>query len=262
MAHPGAPAAVPGVRLLATPEKFDGSPSADWTAWQLHFEQVAQANNWTPAEQTTFVPLYLTGAAQLFYQSLAQATRAGAIAGLLQALANRFAPAANVDLHRAELQARYQGPDESLSNYCEAIRRLSRLAYPTLPGNVQDVLAKDRFLAGLHSKEIRLEVRRAAPATLNDALTHSLQAFAIFATERTATSDAAPDGLVCAASAAPSADLSGVLSHILERLGQLEAAVSNQQQGAPRQQPPSMPAFQPRCYGRLTARNTSASLPT
>ena len=135
----------PGVRPWAIPEKFDGSKDSDWTSWLAHFQQVSLANGWNAADQVNFLSLYLTGPAQLFYQSLPQNIRTGNLPPLVQALGDRFAPAAHVDLHRAELRARTQTHSESLSDYCEAVRKLSRMAYPTLAQNVQDTLGKEQF---------------------------------------------------------------------------------------------------------------------
>ena len=241
-----APAAAAGnqpvpaaVRPAAIPEKFDGTRGSDWTSWLAHFDQVAVANNWLQADQVRYIALYLTGPAQLFFQSLDQNIRTGGLQPLLAALGNRFAPAAHADLHRAELKARTQTSNEPLSEYCEAVRKLTRLAYPTLAQNVLDTLAKDHFLSGIMDRNIRLDARRGAPATLDEALTHALQAQAIFATELQ------PEPIVPVCAVAAQQDLSAVLSQVLDRLGRLEATVQSLRV------PPGRHADQgrPRCYG-------------
>ena len=113
------------------------------------------------------------------FQSLDQNVRTGNLQPLLQALGDRFAPAAHADLHRAELRARCQIATEPLSEYREVIRKLTRLAYPTLTPPVLDTLAKDQFISGIYDRNIRLEARRGTPATLDAALILALQAQAI-----------------------------------------------------------------------------------
>ena len=211
------------VRPWAIPEKFDASKTSDWTSWQFHFEQTARVNGWTPAEQVNFLPLYLTVAAQIFYHGLPPATRTGPLPALLLALQTRFAPAANVELHRAELLARRQHPDESLSDFCEGIRKLARLAYPALQADVQDVLAKDQFIAGLTRRDIRLKVRRATPATIDAALTHALQAHAILETEMCVSPQPAEEAIVCATS---TPDVSVILRSIMNRLSKMEVSLA------------------------------------
>ena len=148
------------VRPAAAPEKFDGGKGSDWTSWEAHFEQVAVANNWNGGDQVRYLALYLTGSARLFFQSLDQNVRTGNLQPLLQALGDRFAPAAHADLHRAELRAKCQIATQPLSEYCEVIRKLTRLVYPTLTPPVLDTLAKDQFISGIYDRNIRLEARR------------------------------------------------------------------------------------------------------
>ena len=102
-----APQAWP-VRVWGTSEKFDSAKGEDWTAWVAHLEQVAAANRWTQAEHVTLILLYLTGSAQLFYQSLSVAVCGENLQPLLQALGDWFGPAAHIDLHYAELHTRTQ----------------------------------------------------------------------------------------------------------------------------------------------------------
>lgn len=153
MAQPLAPPRP--VRPVATPDKFNGSRDADWNAWEAHFQQVGVVNQWTDQDRASYLPLYLGENAQLFYQSLPQATRNN-LGQLLPALRTRFAPAGQVGTFRAELKARRQRQGEPLSDFCKAIRRLGRLDYPTLDGGVQDQLPRDQFVDGLDSRELRM----------------------------------------------------------------------------------------------------------
>ena len=90
-------------------------------------------------------------------------------------------------------------------------------------------------MAGLADKNVRLEARRAAPATLDAALMHALQAQAIFATEQAQDNPTVP---VCAVTSAES-DVTSALTVVLDRLTKLEATVQNLQTSHD----------SPRCYG-------------
>jgi hypothetical protein len=50
---------------------------------------------------------------------------------------------------RVQLTERRQKPAKSLSELGQAIRRLVNLAYPTVPENVRDTLAKQHFIEAL-----------------------------------------------------------------------------------------------------------------
>ena len=187
MAQPAAPAAaaagpaarVPAARPPVLPEKFAGALTDSWPSWLHSFEQVAAINGWNAAEQGQFLGISLTGEAQLYFQSLPQATCQGPVAALVAALQQRFAPAQRVDLHRATFKAAKQGKEESLGSFCEAVRYTARLAYPNMQAADLDVLAKDQFVQGLASRAMRVGVRELNPNTLDDALQSALQHQAI-----------------------------------------------------------------------------------
>ena len=148
-------------------------------SWWLQFEQVALVNAWTPQEAVQFLPLALKGEGLLYYHSLPQATRQGQLAPLTQALQAHFAPPPRGDLHRAEFQARRQRQQESLGEYCEAVKEAAWLAYPNMQAVDRDMLAKDQFLAGLDSRTMRVRIKELNAATLDDALQAALHHEAI-----------------------------------------------------------------------------------
>ena len=55
------------------------------------------------------------------------------------------------------------------------IRRLTNLACPTAPCDVQETLAKEQFIDALHSSDMRLRVKQARPSDLNDAVRHAVE---------------------------------------------------------------------------------------
>lgn len=203
-----APPAQP-VRAWATPEKFSGERNADWTAWIGHFRLVADANNWAQNDRRRYFGLYLSGHALSYFQSLDEDTRQGPFRDLVAAFEQRFGDANFVATFRAELQSRRQTRGESLSDYAETLRKISRRAYPTVPGVVQDTLARDQFVSGLDSRDLRIHVRGSDPATLDDALRRAMHFQCILDADDKQPAPAAAQGLptVCAVQQQPDMNL-------------------------------------------------------
>ena len=208
------------MRAWATPEKFSGERNADWTSWIGHFRLVANATNWTPADQSRYIGLYLTGHALSYFQSLEAHTRTGPFDQLLQAFEQRFGDANFIPTFRAELQSRRQIRCESLSDFAEVVRRLSRRAYPTVAGAVQDTLARDTFVAGLDSRDLRLHVRGTDPPTLDDALRRAMHFQCILEADQ---QQQAASPVICAVQSQPS---DPTLNALLSRMAALEDKIS------------------------------------
>jgi hypothetical protein len=62
---------------------------------------------------------------------------------------------------------RRQKPAESLPELGQAIRRLVNLAYPTVPENVRDTLAKQHLIEALADSEMRIRIKQSRPQNLN-----------------------------------------------------------------------------------------------
>ena len=235
------------VRAWATPDKFSGDRTSDWQTWLLQFGTIANANGWTQQQQATYIGLYLTGNAQSYYHSLPAAIRTGPLQPLLQALTDRFASPQQVDVYRAEFKARRQHPTETISDFCEAVRKLARYSYPNLAPNMQDLMAKDQFVTGLDSRDLRIRVRELDPQTLDDALRRALHSQAIADTESAV--GAQPHAIpVHAVHAAASPDMSAlfqrldILGHSIQSL--MRASVLS---AAP-PRPPSSDDLDIRCW--------------
>ena len=63
------------------------------------------------------------------------------------------------------------------------IRRLTNLAYPKAPSDVRETLAKEQFVDALVSSEMRLKIKQARPADLNDAVRHAVELEAFYRAE-------------------------------------------------------------------------------
>jgi hypothetical protein len=89
---------------------------------------------------------------------------------LVKALEERFAPPNQTELYRVQLTERRRKPTESLPELGQAIRRLVNLAYPTVPENVRDTVAKQHFIEALADSEMRIRIKQSRPQNLNDAI--------------------------------------------------------------------------------------------
>ncbi|VDI13238.1 Hypothetical predicted protein [Mytilus galloprovincialis] len=89
---------------------------------------------------------------------------------LVNALEQRFAPPNQTELYRVQLTERRQKASESLPELGQSIRRLINQAYPTVPEDVRDTLAKQYFIEALADSEMRIRIKQSRPHGLNDAL--------------------------------------------------------------------------------------------
>ena len=65
--------------------------------------------------------------------------------------------------------------EESLAELAEDVERLARLAYPTAPSTMLELLAKDQFIDALQDGDMRLRLRQAHPKNLCGALQAALE---------------------------------------------------------------------------------------
>ena len=81
----------------------------------------------------------------------------------MKALEERFAPPNQAELYRVQLTERRQKQSESLPELVQAIRKVVNLAYPTVPENVRDTLAKQHFIEALADSEMRICIKQSRP---------------------------------------------------------------------------------------------------
>lgn len=74
---------------------------------------------------------------------------------LCRALEERFAPANQTELYRAQLRESRQRASEALPELGQDMRRLINLAYPTAPTEVRETLAKEQFTDALKDSDMQ-----------------------------------------------------------------------------------------------------------
>lgn len=58
------------------------------------------------------------------------------------------------------------------------------MAYPTVPGDVKETLAKDHFIDALALSDMRLRIKQARPKNLNEAVRHAIELEAFLKAEQ------------------------------------------------------------------------------
>ena len=159
-------------RKTVKPATFDGKSS--WIDYKSHFEICADLNQWSYEDRGLYLAVSLRDQAQGVLGNLPSALRRNFDA-LSMALEERFAPANQNELYRAQLKERRQKASENIPELGQDIRRLTNLAYNSAPNDVKETLAKDSFIDALHNGDMRLKIRQARPRDLNDAIRHAVE---------------------------------------------------------------------------------------
>ena len=159
----------------AQPAAAKGSNTArvkaatSWLDYKSHFDACSRINQWSENEKGLYLAVALRGQAQGILVDL-PIDKQQDYKSLVKALEQRFVPPNQTELYRVPLTERRQKPAESLPELSQAIRRLVNLAYPTVPENVRDTLAKQHFIEALSDSKMRLRIKQSRPQNLNDAI--------------------------------------------------------------------------------------------
>lgn len=166
------------------PPTFDGSSS--WTDYKVQFELLAELNGWGDTAQAIYLAASLRGAAQSVLGDLDDKRRRS-YSALTAALGQRFGPENQTELFRVQLKNRLRKREETLPELAQAVRRLTRQAYPSANYQLQETLAKEHFIDALQDADIRWRVFQSRPTSLEDAVRVAveLEAFQVADRQRT-----------------------------------------------------------------------------
>ena len=73
------------------------------------------------------------------------------------------------ELFKAKLKTKVKGKHETLSELAQAIKKLTRQAYPRADTNMTNTLALDHFIDAIPDKEMKLRIREARPRNIEEA---------------------------------------------------------------------------------------------
>jgi hypothetical protein len=151
---------------------FSSGEGTDWSIWRRTFTQTAQINVWNDERQRREAIAGMEGAAGKMVQDINWDTHAN-IGALLDALENRFRPAADGELAQADFECAEQRDGESVIQWHSRCRELFVRAFPNQPvaGNPRQLLNK--FVLGLADADVRADTYKARPNNWENCLTEA-----------------------------------------------------------------------------------------
>ena len=149
------------------PQNFAGT-NDDFEDFLTQFEITAEINGWSYRSKSLYLANCLTGAARALLNELSETQRRD-FRCLVQKLKERFGSENRAEVFRSQLKARSKGKGETTAELAQAIRKLTRQAYPQVSLDMVEVLSIDHFIEALPESEIRLRLREVGPTTLAEA---------------------------------------------------------------------------------------------
>lgn len=142
-----------------------------WTDFRVHFITVMQTTGWNDLRARRQLKIAMKGEAATMVNDLTVEGHNN-IQAMLNAFEQRFLPAAEGNLIRAEFRAARQQPNETLLKFHTRIRTLFVRAYPNDPvANNRHLI--DTFVAGLADPAIKMHTLDQTPNTFAEALIHA-----------------------------------------------------------------------------------------
>lgn len=157
------------------PQTFDGK-TIDWQDYLVHFEQVAEWNEWNNIEKAKQIVMSLRGPAQKILSTLNKQDLGNYIK-IRDSLGSRFNPKEREAAYSCEFESRRQNRDETVSEYGQALRRLGYLAFPNEKQD-SDMLEKvliNKFIRGLNNLDLQKHVQFQRAKTLDTAISYAIE---------------------------------------------------------------------------------------
>ncbi|CAC5406136.1 unnamed protein product [Mytilus coruscus] len=145
---------------------FDGSD--DLEEYLTQFNLLAELNDWDLKTKALLLASSLSGSARAILNEITDEERHD-FECLVNALKNRFGSMNRSEVFRAELQTRVRLKNETLPELAQAIKKLTRRAYPDTTALNMDKLPLDYFIDAIPETDIRLRLREVGPTSINEA---------------------------------------------------------------------------------------------
>ena len=208
------------------PAKFNGT--TPWEDFLNQFEVCRRYNRWNDEESTLQLFSSCTGEALSVITVNELRPEEMTYKELVHEMASEFGPRECAESYFLELSRREQGHNESLHGLGQAIRKLTALAYPKTDKLERDRVARECFKKAISDAEVRKDVFRTRPETLNQAIQAAIECESYYRTEK-ARSRVKPHMYARPVSEATDH------SHIQHRLAQIESLLTQQNTMAPLQ---------------------------
>ena len=149
------------------PQNFSGTDD-DFEDFLTQFEITSEINGWDYKSKSLYLANCLTGVARALLNELTAEQRRD-YQSLVQKLTERYGSENRAEVFRSQLKSRVKGKGETTAQLAQAIRKLTRQAYPRVSLDVVEALAVDHFVDALPEAQIRLRLREVGPSTLAEA---------------------------------------------------------------------------------------------
>lgn len=157
---------------VVLPEPFCGESS--WEDWNFHFENVADVNEWNDEQKLKWLRVRLTGRAQTAFQRLPADAKASYTTAK-DALKERFEPQSRKTRYQVEFQTRRKKKAETWADFADDLKCLADKAFPDLQEEAKQYLALQSYLQQLEQPQVAFGVRQKRPATLDEAVSLTLE---------------------------------------------------------------------------------------
>ncbi|VDI34548.1 Hypothetical predicted protein [Mytilus galloprovincialis] len=131
-------------------------------------QAMEKLNDWDPKTKALLLASSLSGSARAILNEITDGELHN-FECLVNAMKSRFGSINRSEVVRAELQTRVRFKNESLPELAQAIKKLTRRAYPGTSPLVRDTLALDSFIDAIPETEVRLRLREVGPKSINEA---------------------------------------------------------------------------------------------
>eukprot|EP00794_Sanderia_malayensis_P010464 gene10464-biopygen7630 len=156
-------------RTIVDIQTFSGKDEEDIAEWLIRWEVAANANNWTPQQQLTMMPVYLTGRAGRLFWRFPENVR-NSLEELKDSLDETFNTEEKRYLARQKLHEIKQGSKESVIEFSERVDKLVMKGHDGLDSAAQkDRIASECFIKGLR-QEIKETVWEKCPNSFQEAV--------------------------------------------------------------------------------------------
>ncbi|CAC5406673.1 unnamed protein product [Mytilus coruscus] len=157
---------IPEISCKIKPQILDGSD--DLEEYLTQFNLLAELNDWDLKTKALLLASSLSGSARAILNEITDEERHD-FECLVNALKNWFGSMNRSEVFRAELQTRVRLKKETLPELAQAIKKLTRRAYPDTTALVMDNLSLDYFIDAIPETDIRLRLREVGPTSINEA---------------------------------------------------------------------------------------------
>ena len=154
------------------PQEFDGRVSLE--AYLAQFELLAQAQGWNKLEMAVQLVSCLKGPAVEVLSQMTSAQRTS-YSQVVAALERRYGHQHQAEVFRARFRARIRARGETLQQLAHELENLVHKAYPGASEDLLVVLLRDQFVDALEDPQLKIYVKQAHVANLQEALARALE---------------------------------------------------------------------------------------